>query len=67
MSDTKTDQEIMDEFYSTRSPNRAGMNWRDAPALDDDDDHDDEEALDLDMVIEELIGRIATPDKIGKG
>jgi hypothetical protein len=65
MSDTKTDQEIMDEFYATREPNPAGANWRDASALDDDDDV--EEALDLDIVIEELIGRIATPDKIGKG
>ena len=54
MRDTKTDQEIMDEFYSTHSPDRAGANWRDAPAHDDDDD--DEEALDLDTAIEELIG-----------
>lgn len=53
MSHTNTDQEIMDEFFATHHSNGAGANWRDAPALDDD------EALDLDTVIEEFIGRIA--------
>lgn len=61
MSDANTDQEIIDEFYTTRHADPAGANWRDAPALDNDD-----EDLDLDSVVEEFISRIAAAIRSGR-